>query len=130
VDTAAALAEIQNHPRFLELAAMVQRDPQVLQQILPLLAQEQPEMMDLINANREAFAELLLSAGGGALGGVMSGQGSGFRLTPDELQAVSRLQELGFPRSTVVEAYLACDKKEEIAAGYLFENGGFEEDQK
>jgi UV excision repair protein RAD23 len=129
---AGQLAALRMNPQFQQLAAMVQQNPAMLQQILPVLAQSNPQLMQLITENQEEFLRLLqepVAAGGGMGGGMPPGGMPGgppvvqLNLTPAEQEAVERLCQLGFPREAAVQAYLACDKNEEIAANYLFEHG-------
>ena len=124
---------------------VLQGGPQLLQPLLEQIGQQHPEVIERIQANQDEFlrlinepidpqhlaqAQMAMQAMGG-MGG-MPGMGGGdggedgavqIHLTPEEGEALARLEALGFPRQIALEAYLACDKKEEIAANYLFENG-------
>jgi UV excision repair protein RAD23 len=74
-----------------------------------------------------------LNAGvGGGAGGAGGAGGHGghggnppgtIRVTPEELEAITRLTSLGFPKHRAAEAYFACDKNEELAANLLFDQG-------
>lgn len=50
-------------------------------------------------------------------------------VTQEEKQAIERLAVLGFSKVEAAQAYLACDKNEELAANLLFDrlaNGDIE----
>ncbi|KZT42401.1 UV excision repair protein Rad23 [Sistotremastrum suecicum HHB10207 ss-3] len=132
----AGFEALRNHPQFPRIRELVQNDPALLQPLIQQLAQSNPQFAQMINQNPEALFHLL-GEGLGAEGAGEEGEALGalagqegihtISVTPEEAAAIQRLQELGFPRQAVIEAYFACEKNEELAANYLFE-GGFDDD--
>jgi len=139
------LEELRNNPQFAQLAGMLAQNPQMMAQMLPALAQSNPELLQVIQQNPQAFMQLLQEAagGGGAQDPVAAmlaaaGQGGGgagggpgptvIQLTEEERAAVDRLAALGFDPNMAAQAYLACDKNEDLAANFLFDSGNDEAD--
>jgi UV excision repair protein RAD23 len=76
----------------------------------------------------------LSSMGGAGAGHAGHGHGGAnppgtIRVSQEEMDAINRLTSLGFPKHKAAEAYFACDKNEELAANFLFETGGQDEDE-
>jgi UV excision repair protein RAD23 len=44
------------------------------------------------------------------------------QVTPDEQAAIQRLMALGFSHAICIQAYFACEKNEQMAANFLFDN--------
>ncbi|ODO10497.1 UV excision repair protein Rad23 [Cryptococcus amylolentus CBS 6273] len=101
---------------------MVQQNPALIQPLLQQITAENPELAQLIQQNPEALYQLLGGAGDGDDDDEM-GEGPVMRvdLTQEEAAAVSRLEALGFDRQMVLQAYMLCDKNEELAANFLFD---------
>ena len=95
----------------------------------------------MIQANPGAFMNLILGgdpnsglAGAAGASGAGAGAAAGgnppgtIRVSQEEMDAINRLTQLGFPKHKAAEAYFACDKNEELAANFLFESG-FDDDE-
>jgi UV excision repair protein RAD23 len=50
-------------------------------------------------------------------------------VTEQEMEAIERLASLGFSKNKAAEAYFSCDKNEEMAANFLFESGGLDDEE-
>jgi len=91
--------------------------------------QELEELLLILNSIPAEHRQQFLGGAMGALGGGMGGRSPAHvvRLTEEEMAAVTRLTELGFTRQQAAQAYLACDKDEQLAANFLL-GGGFDDD--
>jgi len=53
------LQALRNHPQFDDLRRLVQSNPQMLQQVLTQIGQQQPELLQEINANQALFLQMM-----------------------------------------------------------------------
>lgn len=130
------LAELSSNPQFLALRQLIQQNPEQLQTLMQTLQANQPELFQLIEQRPQEFLELLNQVdegdegedddsmqGVGLEGGLPNIQGAPgtvtITLSLQDQQAVRRLEDMGFDRNRVIEAFIACDRNEELAANFL-----------
>ncbi|KAK8247012.1 XPC-binding domain-containing protein [Phyllosticta capitalensis] len=110
---------LRNNPQFQQLRQLVQQQPQMLEPILQQVGQGNPGLAQMIAQHPDQFLSLLsedhdddtpLPPGAQVVS-----------ITEEESEAIDRLCRLGFERDLVVQAYFACDKNEELAANFLFD---------
>ncbi|XP_019462363.1 PREDICTED: ubiquitin receptor RAD23d-like isoform X4 [Lupinus angustifolius] len=118
---------LHNSQQFQALRAMMQANPQLLQPMLQELGKQNPELMRSTQAHQEDFLCLINQPGEGGGEGNISGQLEGampqaVTVTPEEQQAIERLEAMGFGHAIVLEVFYACNKNEELAANYLLDH--------
>ncbi|XP_061355928.1 ubiquitin receptor RAD23b-like [Gastrolobium bilobum] len=123
---------LRNNPQFQALRSMVQSNPQILQPVLQELGKQNPNLLGLIQEHHAEFLQLINEPVEGSEGDIF-GQPEqdmphAINVTPAEQEAIGRLEAMGFDRASVIEAFLACDRDEQLAANYLLENAGDFED--
>merc|ERR1719188_2556110 len=130
-----ALAFLRDQEQFQQMKALLQQNPNMLNAVLQQIGSSNPQLLQLISQNQEAFIRMInepdnsrgggsAAAGGGAGGGSAGGAegmlGSGvIQVTSQDKAAIERLKALGFPEHLVVQAYFACEKNENLAANFL-----------
>ncbi|TYJ13456.1 hypothetical protein E1A91_A10G052900v1 [Gossypium mustelinum] len=123
---------LRNNQQFQALRSMVQSNPQILQPMLQELGKQNPQLLRLIQEHHAEFLQLINEPLEGSEGDIFDQAEQemphAVNVTPAEQEAIERLEAMGFDRALVIEAFLACDRNEELAANYLLENGGDFED--
>lgn len=87
------LAFLRDHEMFQQIRAVIQQNPNMLSTMLQQIGQSNPQLLQIISQNQEAFIRMINESEG------------------EEL--------LGFPEHLVVQAYFACEKNENLAANFL-----------
>ncbi|KAH9627263.1 hypothetical protein KSS87_017485 [Heliosperma pusillum] len=123
---AGALDFLRGSEQFQALRAMVQANPQILQPMLQELGKQNPHLMRLIQENQNDFLQLMNEPVEGEEGNILGQLGGempqAIEVTPEEREAIERLEAMGFDRATVLQVYFACNKDEELAANYLLDH--------
>lgn len=121
---------LRNQEMFHQMRQLLQRDPGMLNAVLQQLGQSNPELLQLISQNQEAFIRMInepdsgaapgsVAPMGGGMGGVSEDMPGMIQVSQQDKEAIDRLKALGFPEHLVVQAYFACDKNENLAANFL-----------
>ncbi|RDX67269.1 Ubiquitin receptor RAD23b, partial [Mucuna pruriens] len=123
---------LRNNPQFQALRSMVQSNPQILQPVLQELGKQNPNLLRLIQEHNAEFLQLINEPVDGSEGDIFDqpeqDMPHAINVTQAEQEAIGRLEAMGFDRASVIEAFLACDRDEQLAANYLLENAGDFED--
>merc|ERR1711874_894191 len=133
------LAFLRNQEEFQQMKRLLQQNPGMLNAPLQNIGQSNPELLQIISQNQEAFIRMInesddSSSGSGGGGRTESGRSapggeehlgeSGvIQVSPQDKEAIERLKALGFPEHLVVQAYFACEKNENLAANFLLSQG-------
>ncbi|KAJ8428258.1 hypothetical protein Cgig2_011938 [Carnegiea gigantea] len=95
------------------------------QPMLQELGKQNPQLMRLIQEHQADFLRLInepVEGEGNLLSQLASAMPQTVSVTPEEREAIERLEAMGFRRGTVLQVYFACNKNEELAANYLLDH--------
>ncbi|TAQ83571.1 hypothetical protein B7494_g8104 [Chlorociboria aeruginascens] len=110
---------LRNNPQFQQLRQVVQQNPQMLEPILQQVGAGNPQLAELIGQHPEQFLQILSEDGDNDA--PLPPGAQQISVTEEERDAIERLCRLGFARDRAIQAYFACDKNEELAANFLFD---------
>lgn len=122
------------------IKVMCANDPSQLQNIIMNIQQSQPELIEMIKQHEDEFKAVIsqpvsqddlqafqqyrsqMNLGQEGVGGGGQEQRNVIKLSQTEYESIQRLKEFGFSEMEAAQAFFACDKNEEYALNFLFEN--------
>ncbi|CAH8329997.1 unnamed protein product [Eruca vesicaria subsp. sativa] len=116
---------LRNSQQFQALRTMVQANPQILQPMLQELGKQNPQLVRLIQEHQGDFLRLINEPVEGeenVMEQLEAAMPQAVTVTPEEREAIERLEGMGFDRAMVLEVFFACNKNEELAANYLLDH--------
>merc|ERR1712203_1056630 len=104
------LAFLRDHEMFQQIRSVIQQNPNMLSTMLQQIGQSNPQLLQIISQNQEAFIRMInegeAGEGGGEEGGVggvgpalgdAPDQPGVIQVSPQDKEAIERLKALGFP---------------------------------
>jgi UV excision repair protein RAD23 len=98
----------------------------MLEPLLQQLGASNPQLAQLIAQYPDQFLHLLSESGDDDA--PLPPGAHQISVTEEERDAIERLTRLGFTQDQAIQAYFACDKNEELAANFLFDQPDDEDD--
>lgn len=120
---------LSHQPQFRQLQHLVQQNPHLLGSTIETLSETNPDLYNFIASHPDAFVSALNQS-------VLERNGAEYtdlpsppqtvlsqldNITDRDIEAIDRLKELGFSEDMATQAYMACNKDEELAANLLFQ---------
>jgi len=131
-DDMSPLEFLRGQAQFNQMRSVIQQNPEMLNAVLQQIGHTNPALLQLISENQEAFVNMLNESEDGRQAPVGGGDeedrgnfgglvdvGNVLEFTQQDREAIERLKALGFPDELVIQAYIACEKNENLAANYL-----------
>ncbi|CAI9094459.1 OLC1v1030204C1 [Oldenlandia corymbosa var. corymbosa] len=117
-----------NNPQFLEMIQALQNNPELMGTLLQAAGgggggiDGSLDPMDEPFYGEDGGAGVLAQLLGGGGGGAVLPQQMQVAVTPEEGEAIQRLEAMGFDPNLVVQVFFACNKDEALAANYLLDH--------
>ena len=96
------LAALSANPNFQAMLTAVRENPEILPQMMQQIQQTNPQLLNLIQENHEAFLQMMNddsplppAAGAPAAQAPQQGNQISIQVTPEEREAIQRLMGLG-----------------------------------
>ncbi|KAI1730295.1 XPC-binding domain-containing protein [Ditylenchus destructor] len=121
---------MRDHPDFGRFRELVRAQPSLIPWMLEQMTAVKPDMLGLLSANTDGFLALLEDRQPAGQDVEENNpqptqqeqvQSQTMELTEPERESVERLMSLGFSETEAIEAFIACEKNEMLAANYLFD---------